>query len=48
MGGWDRQGVVNLHQDMGGGQGVGITLYLFFYLCFCLLLSHVLFVTEAL
>ena len=43
MGGWDRWGVVDSYQGVGGGTGGGYYLIVFFYLCFCLLVSHVLF-----
>ena len=40
-GGWYRWAVVDSYQGVGGGTGVGINSH-FFYLCFCLLFSHIL------
>ena len=43
--GWDRWGVIDSYQGVGGGTGGGylLSLSLFvFYLSFCLLVSHVL------
>ena len=44
MGGWDRWGVVDSHQGVGEGTEDGFYLIVcfFFYLGFCLLVSHVL------
>ena len=42
MGGWDRWGVVDSYQGVGGGTGGGYYLIVFFNLCFCLLVSDVL------
>ena len=39
------EGVIDSYQGVGGGQGVSIISYFaffYFYLCFCLLVSHVL------
>ena len=42
MRGWDRWGVVDSHQGVGGGTGDGFYLIVFVCLGFCLLVSHVL------
>ena len=43
MGGWDRWGVVDLYKGVGGGTGGGYHLIVFvLFLCFCILLSHIL------
>ena len=43
MGAWGRQSMVDSHKDVGGGTGGGYYLIVcFFYLCFHLLVSHVL------
>ena len=46
MGGWERWGLVGLHHGVGGGGGgteCRYYLIVCFYLWFCLLVSHVLF-----